>query len=231
MRGARVGGRPVELVPGCTEVLEYSVLVEETRRLVEVEHVDAVVGPFGDGDALILREVARRYPDVAFVVPVANPPELTLHDPAPNVFRFAADGTTSVAGLGAYAYHELGWRRAALVVDDTAGGWSNADAFTAEFCSLGGTIEQRLPGLFWAPDGSDATRLPPDVDGVALLLSPFSDGSGLLRALAEAGPDPAQRLLLGPGFVLDPAVVAAFPPSTDGSWRRRWSRPSPTRRP
>src|SRR5262245_30495210 len=63
VRGARVAGRRVEIVPGCTEVLEYSVLVEEVRRLIEIEHADVVVGPFGDGDALVLREVARRYPD------------------------------------------------------------------------------------------------------------------------------------------------------------------------
>ena len=46
-------------------------LVEETRRLVELEHVDAVVGPFGDGDGPVAAARSpRRYPDVAFVVPM-----------------------------------------------------------------------------------------------------------------------------------------------------------------
>ena len=161
VHGARVGGRPVELVPACSEFLEFSVLIEETRRLVEVEHVDAVVGPVGDGDALVLREVARRYPDVAFVVATSSPPELTLFDAAPNLFRFDADGASSAAGLGAYAYHQLGWRRAAVVLNETSQGWANADAFAAEFCALGGTIAARVEAPFVAPDASAAEARAP----------------------------------------------------------------------
>jgi hypothetical protein len=65
--GARVAGREVELVRGCTERLEFTILVEEARRLVEQEAVDAVVGPFADADPLIVQELARKYPEVIFV--------------------------------------------------------------------------------------------------------------------------------------------------------------------
>jgi ABC-type branched-subunit amino acid transport system substrate-binding protein len=216
VRGARVAGRPVEIVPGCTEVLEYSVLVEEARRLVELEHVDVVVGPFGDGDALVLRDVARRYPDVTFVVATAAPPELTLHDPAPNLFRFSADGATSVAGLGAYAYRDLGWRSASLVVDESAGGWANADAFTAEFCALGGTIAERVSAPLVGPDGAVAAHVSPDADGVAMMLSPFNDAAANVLAAADQAGDAPTRVLLGPGAVLDASVVAALPAAVDG---------------
>ncbi len=64
---ARVAGRDVELVRGCTEESEYTILVEEARRLVEVEGVDAIVGPFGESDALVVQELARRYPEVVFM--------------------------------------------------------------------------------------------------------------------------------------------------------------------
>src|SRR4051794_20909554 len=40
---ARIGGRRVRLVSACTEVLEFSTLTAEIRRLVEREHVDVVV--------------------------------------------------------------------------------------------------------------------------------------------------------------------------------------------
>src|SRR3954451_346075 len=41
---ARAAGRDIELIRGCTEETEHTILVEEARRLVEVEGVDAVVG-------------------------------------------------------------------------------------------------------------------------------------------------------------------------------------------
>src|SRR5690349_18112770 len=47
---ARVAGRRVELVVGCSESGVYDVLVAETRRLIEVEHVNAVVGGLGAYD-------------------------------------------------------------------------------------------------------------------------------------------------------------------------------------
>ena len=65
-----------------------------------------------------LREYARTRPETAFVIQPSGAPELTLTDPAPNVFRFASDAAQFVAGLGAYAYDVLGWRKAAIVADD-----------------------------------------------------------------------------------------------------------------
>src|SRR5512134_19553 len=48
---ARAAGRNLELIRGCTEESEHSILVEEVRRLVEVEGVDAVVGAIGESDS------------------------------------------------------------------------------------------------------------------------------------------------------------------------------------
>ena len=54
-----------------------------------------------------------------------------------------------MAGLGSYAYHALGWRRAVTVVSSQSDAffWAQAAAFDAEFCSLGGTIAKRV----WYP--------------------------------------------------------------------------------
>jgi hypothetical protein len=60
---ATVAGRKVELVVGCSEVGEEAVFIDEARRLVEEEHVDAVIG----GASVVPRELARRYPDVPFL--------------------------------------------------------------------------------------------------------------------------------------------------------------------
>ena len=49
--------------------------------------------------------------------------ETTLRDPPPNYFRFAPTGAQTTAGLGTYAYRDLGWRRAVVVAEDWYPGW------------------------------------------------------------------------------------------------------------
>ena len=55
--------------------------------------------------------------DVTFLLGAIGAQAATLSDPQPNLFRFVADGAQSAAGLAAHAYTDLGWRRAALVMD------------------------------------------------------------------------------------------------------------------
>ena len=141
---ATVAGGKVELVTGCTEGGEYSVLIEQARRLVEVDKVDVLVGGTWAGDGLVLREVARRHPATAFVATAPGAREVTLHDPPANLFRFGGDFSQQAAGLGTYAFRDLGWREAAVVVDDNEVGWGEAAAFLAEFCALGGRATQLL---------------------------------------------------------------------------------------
>jgi branched-chain amino acid transport system substrate-binding protein len=193
---ARVGGVDVDVVPGCAEVTYLSQLIENVRRLVERDKVDVVIGPMlGETDGLVLRDLARRYPSVTFLLGDSKAQEATLHDPAPNVFRFTADEAQSTAGLGTYAFRQLGWRRAAVVVPDTGQAWPQAAGFVAEFCSLGGRAE-RVPaprdGL-----GNAAVRVPRDVDGVVALTRYVGDTAAFAAAYARHG-DLAQHLLLGP---------------------------------
>ena len=150
----RIGGREVELVLGCAESGEHTVYIEEARRLVEREHVDAVVG----GASVVSREVARRYPDVPFVDTFWDEPATTLRRPAQNLFRYSLDSSQKVAGLGRYAYDELGWRRAAVLAGQSPEGWAAAAAFTAEFCALGGSITRSTYVDPLAPAAGDRGR-------------------------------------------------------------------------
>src|SRR5262245_7280160 len=109
---ARVGGRRVQLLEGCVEWGVYSRLIAEARRLVEQEHVDVIVGPFGQTDRIVLRDYLRRHPEVTGLLANSNAQAATLRGPAVNVFRFTADGAQQTAGLGTYAYETLGWRKA-----------------------------------------------------------------------------------------------------------------------
>ena len=83
------------------------------------------------------------------------------------------------AGLGAYAYHELGWRRAAVVADDANPGWAGAAAFTAEFCALGGTDRDRLRRITAGrSDRGAASAARPD--GVAAFVESSTARCGIL---------------------------------------------------
>jgi branched-chain amino acid transport system substrate-binding protein len=209
---ATVAGRPVELVTACTEGGEYSTLIEQARRLVEVERADVVVGGTWPGDGLVLRELARRYPSTAFVVALPGPREVTLDGPPANVFRFAADHSQQAAGLGTYAFRDLGWREALVLVEDTEPGWGGAAAFVAEFCALGGQVRQELVPLL---DRERYTPPPrPAAGGVVVIANPLGLPPEWLTALA--GPAPATSLLLGPAFAEEPGTLAALPASLRG---------------
>ncbi len=201
---AKVAGKRVDLVTGCAESTTYEVLIAEARRLVENEHVDVLIGPPADSDGLVLREIARQSPNVTFVLTLSQSQETTLRDPAPNVFRFQPDGAQQTAGLGTYAYRQLGWRTAAIVGEDWAVSWARAAGFIAEFCALGGRIAAR----FFPPIGAAlplAGKIPRGVDGIALIPAvaiPFVDWSEFVKAYARRRPDVARHIVLGPEMLI-----------------------------
>jgi branched-chain amino acid transport system substrate-binding protein len=205
----RVAGHDVELVRGCSESGEFATLTQVARQLVEREHVDVVVagGPFAV-DGIPLREVARRHPEVAFVAAANGPREVTLQRPAANVYRLAPDFGQSVAGLGAYAYRELGWRRVALVMDDWVVGWGSETAFVREFCALGGRVAGRIALAEAGAPRAVVARIPRRADGVAVLGSGMSVTRDLVDALARRG---ARTLVLGPDVVGSADLVRGVP--------------------
>lgn len=205
---ATVAGRQIELVPGCTEGGEFASQIAETRRLIEREHVVAIVGGTWPGDGIALRQVAHRYPDVAFVVAVGGPREVTLVDPAPNLVRVSADMAQSAAGLASYARKDLGWQHALVVADHSETGWEGGAAFRAQFCAAGGHVTQvELPP---GPPDVGAVDRPEGIDGIVVMASPFTLPGPLLAQLAGSG---ARRLplLLGPGYATDAGMFAPYP--------------------
>jgi branched-chain amino acid transport system substrate-binding protein len=204
VEGVEVAGRRVELEIGC--VAGNDDVIPEARRLVEEGGARAVVGPLDPQQGMVLRGYARTQPETAFLVQPSGAPELTLTDPAPNVFRFAGDAAQSVAGAGTYAYRQLGWRTAAIVADDISYSWEGVAGFVAEFCALGGRIVDRT----WIPVGTDlaaAVEGVPRADGVYLgaALSPLL---GFVRRYAALHRDLSRRLISNAALLYDPAVIA-----------------------
>ncbi len=202
---ATIAGHPVELLNGCIEGGEYSSVIEQARLLVEVDHVDVVVGGTYPGDGLALRAVASKHPEVTFVVSNPGDREVTAIDAAPNIFRFAADISQQVAGLGTYAFQDLGWRKAVVIADNNEAGWGGAAAFLAEFCGLGGTATQ-VP---MSPDRQPPSV--PDADGVVVFFAPFGQTPETLTAFAGGRLPLESSLLLGPGVWNDLNGLSAMP--------------------
>jgi branched-chain amino acid transport system substrate-binding protein len=199
-----VAGRRVELVLGC--VAGTGDVIPEARRLVEEDGARAIIGPQDPSQGMALRLYARKRPRTAFLIEPSAAPELTLTEPAPNVFRFTLDAAQANAGLGGYAYRRLRWRVAAVVADDVPYAWEQAAGFVAEFCALGG----RVIDTIWVPFGMDpasaAAKVRRDVDGVYLgqAVLPMS---AFLERYASLGHDLSRQLVASAAVVADPAVI------------------------
>ena len=216
---ASIAGRPLEVKVGCTETAESTYAVPQLRELLEEWHPDVLVGSgIASQDGFVIRDLARHYPDVTFLVAVPTPQQITLSHAVPNVFRFALDNPQSVAGLGSYAYRVLGWRRAAVVTGSSPDDWEERAGFVAEFCALGGEVTLDVGGAWLAPAAA-AAKYARTADGVAVL-SAFAAPTAFLQAIAKGPGGAAGRLVLGgwafedtanlavPGASLEGAVVA-----------------------
>jgi ABC-type branched-subunit amino acid transport system substrate-binding protein len=219
--GARVAGRRIEIVEGCSESGVYGRLITEARQLVEVDHVDAVVGGFGFSDGIVFRELARRYPAVPFLLVLSVAREATMHRPAANLYRFVPDIEQDTAGLATYAYRMLGWRHAAVTAEYTTNGWGGVAEFTREFCALGGTTKTVWTAeLGYGPAEPLLKQVPASADGLVVLSAYGSFGSPVpfIRGYLAQHADAPRSLLLGIWMFppLDTAPFAALWPDLRG---------------
>ena len=153
-----------------------------------------------------------------------------LLQPVPNVYSFTLEGAQGMAGAGAYAFHELGWRNVVTVGDAEAFNYTQAAGFLAEFCALGGKVSRSI----WVPLSTQdrapyVAQVPPrGVDGFVMVGNP-----GLTAAFTRSVPaltgNLASKVILGilssslQG--LDPASQASLsespcPPRSSPSPRR-----------
>ena len=212
LEGASVAGKRVQLLLGCEDYLSAKSTLAEARRLVEQEGANVIVASSGEGDGLLIRDYAKRQPGIVFSA-TSFEPETTLQEPAPNLFRFNLDSAQSMAGLGAYAYHVLGWRKVVTFGEDDPSGWPVVAGFVAEFCSLGGNVAKRLWASSelndWAPV---IAQIPSKgVDGV-LMASSLQGTRGFFEAYGRLHHDLLQRVLAS-GFAL---IFAGQGPTTNG---------------
>jgi branched-chain amino acid transport system substrate-binding protein len=207
IEGAEIAGQPVEVVGyGCSDETP-DVAVEEARRLIEQEDADILVGPLSGDEGIAIANYALEQPDKTFINGASGAQDTTLKVQAPNFFRFHTDGAQWSAGVGDYAYNELGWRTAATIGDDYSFPYTSVGGFIADFCAVGGDVTKRI----WPPLGetdysSFIAQIPENVDGIYVGIG----GEGLIafvqQYIEQRGPIDPEKMI-GNLFVDDPLVL------------------------
>jgi branched-chain amino acid transport system substrate-binding protein len=144
MTGIKVAGHPVKIVGyGCGNDT-VPVAQSETKRLMEQLKADVMIGPLSGDEAVSVAHYAQKHPTKTFIIGTAGSQDPTLQIAPKNVFRYHGDGAQWNAGTGILAYKKLGWRRAAIIMDDYSFGWTSAAGLIADFCGVGGKITKRV---------------------------------------------------------------------------------------
>lgn len=126
-----VNGQDVVLVVGDTG-LDETKAVEEARRLVEVEGVDAIVGPLASGITAAVAEAVTRDAEVPTISPSATSPAITDVDDNGFLFRSTISDAAQGVILAQLAADE-GIENVGVLFENSAYGQGLADVFETNF--------------------------------------------------------------------------------------------------
>ena len=230
-RRSRWAAGRVELVRGCQETGEHTVYIEEARRLLETEQVDAIVG----GASVVARDLARRYPDVPFVSTFWDEQEVTLA---------AARRRTSSASRPITPSRRRASGRTHTASSAGAGRPSSPATSRPGWAGSGG-VHRRVLRARWdrssrrrtarsSPAGptSSPRALAAKPDGVAAFLNFLDDPATILGAAGNRARRPATPAGLWALSLEDPALLQSARRQArrrrrhDVAARRRRRRPS-----
>ncbi|KQP21530.1 ABC transporter substrate-binding protein [Pseudorhodoferax sp. Leaf267] len=186
-RGGMVAGRKIELVKASSDA-KPDVAVNATRKLVEQDKVDIMVGPLSGGEGIAVKDYSKTQPQVTFINGASGAQGTTLDSPSPNFYRFNTEGAQWMVGLGQAAL-DKGYKRVMVIAEDYAFPYSQVQGFMAEFCAKGG----KVPVKAWVPLGgkdysSVIARIPKDVDALLVVLG-GADAVNFLTQYENAGGD------------------------------------------
>jgi branched-chain amino acid transport system substrate-binding protein len=184
-RGGMVAGKKIVLIKASSDA-KPDVAVNATRKLVEQDKVDIMVGPLSGGEGIAVKEYSKSQPQVTFINGSSGAQATTLVNPSPNFFRFNTEGAQWMVGLGKAAL-DKGYKRVMVIAEDYAFPYSQVQGFMAEYCRLGG----KVPVKAWVPLGgkdysSVIARIPNDVDALVVVLG-GADAVNFLNQYEQAG--------------------------------------------
>jgi len=205
--GYEAGGKKIELITGSSDASPDSA-IRATRKLVEQDGVQVMVGPLSGSEGLAVKDYAKTQPDVTFLNGSSAAQDTTLREPAENFFRFGTEGAQWMAGLGEYVYNEKGYRKLAVLAEDYSFPYTQVFGFLEPFCRLGG--EAPVDARFWVPIGnkdysSVIAALPDDVDAIYVALG-GADAVNFLTQYEQAG---GELPLIGGSITVDQTVLGS----------------------
>jgi branched-chain amino acid transport system substrate-binding protein len=220
MTGIKVGSTPVQIVGyGCGNDT-VPTAVTETKRLMEKLKADVMVGPLSGDEAVYIANYAKAHPTKTFIIGTAGSQDPTMQIHPTNMFRYHGDGAQWNAGIGELAYKKLGWRKAAIIMDDYSFGWTSAAGMIADFCAVGGDIVKRVFPPLNTTDYSAFVRQLPNPNQVDGYFSTVggTGTSAMLKAFEQAYGklDPKQWIgnlffgFLGADKVVAPKLVGSY---------------------
>jgi branched-chain amino acid transport system substrate-binding protein len=186
-RNGVVAGRKIEIIKASSDA-KPDVAVNATRKLVEQDKVDVMVGPLSGSEGIAVKEYSKTQPAITFINGSSGAQATTLASPSPNFFRFNTDGGQWMVGLGKAAL-DKGYKRVMVIAEDYAFPYSQVQGFMTEYCRLGG----KVPLKAWVPLGgkdysSVIARIPKDVDALVVVLG-GADAVNFLNQYEQAGGD------------------------------------------
>ena len=98
-RGGTVAGRKIEIIKASSDA-KPDVAVNATRKLVEQDKVDIMVGPLSGGEGIAVKDYSKTQPQVTFINGGSGAQATTLVNPSPNFFRFNTEGGAVDGGPG-----------------------------------------------------------------------------------------------------------------------------------
>ena len=186
-RGGVVAGRKIEIIKASSDA-KPDVAVNATRKLVEQDKVEIMVGPLSGGEGIAVKDYSKTQPQVTFINGGSGAQATTLVNTSPNFFRFNTEGAQWMVGLGKAAM-DKGYKRTMIIAEDYAFPYSQVQGFMAEYCRLGG----KVPVKAWVPLGgkdysSVIATIPKDVDALLVVLG-GADAVNFLTQYENSGGD------------------------------------------
>jgi branched-chain amino acid transport system substrate-binding protein len=202
--GGQIAGKRVLLIRESSNAMPEDAQIG-TQTLLDQHGADFVIGPLSANEGMAVRDYAKTRLDKAFINGNAAAQDMTLRDPAPNMFSFSTNGVQWMAGLGTYAYEVQGYRRVATLGEDYTYPYSQVGGFMIEFCRAGGKVVRK----FWVPLGtvsydSVIAALPDDVDAIYVCLA----GADALNFLKQYELSGKVKPLIGGTTITDQTVLS-----------------------
>jgi branched-chain amino acid transport system substrate-binding protein len=201
-RNGVVAGRKIEIIKASSDA-KPDVAVNATRKLVEQDKVDVMVGPLSGSEGIAVKEYSKTQPNITFINGSSGAQGATLQSPSPNFFRFNTDGGQWMVGVGKAAL-DKGYKRVMIIAEDYAFPYSQVQGFMTEYCKLGG----KVPVKAWVPLGgkdysSVIARIPKDVDALVVVLG-GADAVNFLNQYEQAG---GNKPMIGGSITVDQTVL------------------------